>query len=64
MKTVTYFDKEFQVPDWVEYLAMDDDGEVWGYDMKPRRASDCYVLSNGSKCKRIGSHVLDLIVKV
>lgn len=30
MKTVKYQGKEFEVSDWVNYIATDCDSEVWG----------------------------------
>lgn len=57
MKTVTYFDKEFQVPDWVEYLAMDDDGQVWGYTGFPVRDGKSFCPADGQKCVYVGERV-------
>jgi len=35
MKTVTIEGKEYEVPDWVNWVAMDAVGVWYGYDQKP-----------------------------
>ncbi|WP_133812548.1 hypothetical protein [Photorhabdus tasmaniensis] len=37
-KEVEYFDIKISVPYWVEYIAADKNGELWGYQCKPLRA--------------------------
>ncbi|WP_387468489.1 hypothetical protein [Photorhabdus sp. RM323S] len=36
---MTYFGIEITVPCWVEYIAADFNGELWGYQCKPLRTS-------------------------
>lgn len=38
MKKVTIEGKEYEVPDWVNWVAMDSDGVWYGYDQKPKLA--------------------------
>lgn len=35
MKTVKYQGKEFEVSDWVNFIATDKDGTIWGFANKP-----------------------------
>ena len=35
MKTVFYFGYAYKVPLWVRYVAVDEDGEIFGYCDKP-----------------------------
>lgn len=35
MKTVTYFGNDLLVPNWVKFIATDEDGEVCGYSHEP-----------------------------
>lgn len=35
MKTVKYQGKKFEVSDWVRYIAIDEDGSMWGFENKP-----------------------------
>ena len=35
MKTVFAFGYEFNVEDWVKYIAVDMDGEIFGFESKP-----------------------------
>lgn len=39
MKTVTYLNQEFNVPDWTTHIAADDDGAVYATDRIPVRAN-------------------------
>lgn len=36
MKTVKYQGKEFEVSDWVNFIATDEDGSIWGFENKPK----------------------------
>lgn len=38
MKTITYRGKEYEVEDWVNFVAMDDNGEIFGYEHRPIRS--------------------------
>lgn len=37
MKTVTYYDKTFEVPDWANYVVAEADGIVWVFEHKPEQ---------------------------
>ncbi|WP_387468510.1 hypothetical protein [Photorhabdus sp. RM323S] len=41
MKVVTYFEIEIIVPAFVNYIAADENGELWGYNRKPMWDSLC-----------------------
>lgn len=60
MKTVIYHGKEFEVNDWVNFIATDCDGKVWEFEDKPY-SSRGYWLNREQcgKCKRIGSLNID-----
>jgi hypothetical protein len=34
-KQITFEGREYTVPVWVEWVAMDENGDVWGYSKKP-----------------------------
>lgn len=34
-KTVDYCGKQYNVPDWVKFIATDSDGAIFGYEEKP-----------------------------
>lgn len=36
MKTITFEGKEYEVENWIKWIAMDCDGMIWGYTNKPR----------------------------
>jgi len=36
-------EKEFEVDDWAEWVAVDKDGEVWGFEGKPKTVSSFWV---------------------
>lgn len=40
MKQINYRGINIDVLDWVNYIATDKDGSVWGYEKEPRRDSD------------------------
>ncbi len=33
--------KPEEVPDWVKWIAVDKDGECWGFEMKPEHRNNC-----------------------
>jgi hypothetical protein len=35
MKTITFEGKEYQVEDWVRYVARDSDSYIYGYEHRP-----------------------------
>ena len=41
MKTITIEDQEYEVPDWVNWVALDADGEWRGFEKKPRK-DECF----------------------
>lgn len=55
MKTITYRSEQYEVEDWVNFVAMDIDGEIYAYENKPEnRLSDVW-LNTGGKVSWIGS---------
>ena len=60
MKTVKYRGNEYNIPEWVSYIATDENGGVWGFEDKPY-SSRGYWLNREQcgKCKRIGSLNID-----
>ena len=34
-------------PEWVNYVATDDDGEIWGYEHEPTRKAHLWTSSSG-----------------
>ncbi len=34
------FNTEFKVPRWANYVAIDDDGELWAYEFSPKRSEE------------------------
>lgn len=42
MKKVFAFGLDLEVEDWVKFLAVDLDGEVWGFDIKPEVIDEQY----------------------
>lgn len=40
MKTVKYQGKEFEISDWVNFIATDKDGDTWGFENKPEMNID------------------------
>lgn len=53
MKYIDYQDQTFRIPDWVNYVAADDDGEVWGYAHLPAFQRTKYDSGDGQS-ERIG----------
>lgn len=37
MKTVTYRDETYEVPEWVKYIATDSNGSIYGYEYEPAK---------------------------
>lgn len=35
MKTITYLDVEYEVPDWVKFVIADANGTLYGYEYRP-----------------------------
>lgn len=40
MKRVLFQGTYFEVPDWAEFLAKDEDGEIYAYENKPHRQDE------------------------
>lgn len=36
MKTITYRGEQYEVEDWVNFVAMDADGDIYGYEHEPK----------------------------
>lgn len=49
MKTITYHGKEYIVEDWVNFVATDYCGDIWGYENEPgkEKYQDAWNNSNG-----------------
>lgn len=37
MKNITYRGKEFEVEDWVNFVATDESGDIYGYEHEPKQ---------------------------
>lgn len=37
MKTITYRGEQYEVEDWVNFVAMDASGEIYAYEIEPGR---------------------------
>ncbi|UIB81320.1 hypothetical protein [Flyfo podovirus Tbat2_2] len=37
MKIITYRGEQYEVEDWVNFVAMDADGDIYAYENKPER---------------------------
>ena len=54
MKTIKYHGKQYEVEDWVNFVAMDADGDIYGYEHEPHiHLSDQWVRATG-KVESIG----------
>ena len=42
MKKIIYFDQEYLVPYWVNWIAIDEDGLVYGYGSMPEQFTDSW----------------------
>lgn len=55
MKTITYRGKQYEVEDWVNFVAMDSDGMIYGYETKPENGLSDEWFNTGGKVCWIGS---------
>lgn len=55
MKTITYRGEQYEVEDWVNFVAMDIDGDIYGYETKPENGLSDEWLNTGGKVFWIGS---------
>lgn len=46
-KTVTYRGAKYLVPEWVNYIAEDSDGDIYGYEFEPNRGYNGWTVSVG-----------------
>lgn len=46
-KTITFEGRSYTVPIWVEWVARDEDCNIYGYESEPRQVSDGF--SSGSR---------------
>lgn len=42
MKTVTFQGIDYEVPDWVRWIAQDGDGHIFAYDVEPLVYEGCH----------------------
>lgn len=60
-KTVEYMGYEYEVPDWAKFIATDEDGDIYVYEMMPEPREDDVLgfwgrgMNNG-RVMRVGSH--------
>ena len=54
MKNVFAFGVDLQIEDWVKYLAVDTDGEIWGFDEKPTLDEDWMWSCYNQECDLFG----------
>lgn len=47
MKTITYRGERYEVEDWVNFVAMDSDGMIYGYDYEPELSCGEWIPSLG-----------------
>ena len=50
MKNIVYMGQEYEVEDWVNYVAMDEDGEIWGYESEPEELDRWFSKRERSIC--------------
>lgn len=54
MKTITFEGKQYEdQPDWVEWVAMDKHGVIWGYEKEPIQGVTMY-RNTGGRIVEIG----------
>lgn len=66
-KTVTYRGATYLVPQWVNYIAEDSDGDVFGYEFEPSRGYNSWTPAGPGRCTYIEPSVsgwYDSLVKV
>lgn len=56
MKQINYRGMTLEVEDWVNYVATDEDGEIWGYENDPIRDVEDWFSVDGN------AMVIDLYV--
>lgn len=54
-KEVNYFNNKLTVPEWVNYISIDDDGDLYGYEDKPILLSNHWNNSDLTRYVKIGS---------
>lgn len=54
MKKFKYYGREVEVPDYAQYIAVDEDGEAWWYAKKPHSSSSLGRWQEGWNCGRVG----------
>lgn len=58
MKTITYRGEQYEVEDWVNFVAMDSDGAIYTYENEPYSKYGEWIKSTGNvKC--IGGEVME-----
>ncbi|QDH85544.1 hypothetical protein [Proteus phage vB_PmiP_RS51pmB] len=59
MKTITYRGEQYEVEDWVNWVAMDAGGEIYAYEHEPIVSSENDWINTGGNCFWIGSEPQD-----
>lgn len=57
MKTITYYGREVEVPDYAKHIAVDADGECWYFTKQPhvkKSKSSWFMYDQGGLCGRVG----------
>lgn len=45
---------------WANYMAVDEDGEVWIYEFRPMLVESCWIDLDNGRCQYIGKYTGDL----
>lgn len=56
MKTITYRGEQYEVEDWVNFVAMDADGAIYAHESEPYRRHGEWVKTEG-RIQCIGNEV-------
>jgi hypothetical protein len=57
MKTVLYYDQEYTVPDWVNFIATDKNGETFGYRMEPELREAWWCQAKGTRMYHVVGYI-------
>ena len=64
MKTITFEGKEYEVEDWVNYVATDSNGRIYGYQYEPIKGSRIWSDNGGEWSEIYDYGWKDSLVKV
>ena len=59
MKTITFEGNEYEVEDWVKYVARDEDGDICAFENKPFMYRNYWSTDNVGKVHRMGAELDD-----